>query len=209
MIRDEKLSSVKIQLLKGPIFSDSHNQLWNELILKKSTVSDYMKQIGLNLFIDENDGYAFLRQNEIIEESGEQAENELPRLINRRSLSLLPSTLCVLLRKKMIEHENHDGSPKLIITRDEIYSLLELYVKNEQNEKKARTQVNSAVKKIEELGILRPLRHEEDRFEVKKIIKSLIGEEWLKDSQQALDELLSKYREEKQDHNGENDDEQH
>lgn len=208
MIRDEKLSGVKIQLLKGPIFSDSHNQLWNELILKKSVVSDYVRQIGLSLFIDENDGYAFLRQTENQEESGEQAENELPRLINRRSLSLLPSALCLLLRKKIIEHENHDGSPKLIITRDEIYSLLELYAKNEQNEKKARIQINSAVKKVEELGILRPLRNKEDRFEVKKVIKSLIGEEWVKDSQKALDELLLKYRDEKQGNsNGSKDDE--
>ena len=193
MIKDEKVSSVKIQLLKGPIFRGTNNHLWNELILKKSVISDYMNQIGLSLYIDEDDGYAFLRQNENQEETEEQTENELPRLINKRSLSLLPSTLCILLRKRMIEHESQDGSPKLIITRDEIYSLLELYVRNEQNEKKARIKINLAMKKLKNWGYCAPFqaRRISLRSRSRKIIKSLIGSEWLKNSQKDLNDLLA------------------
>ena len=196
---DKKQSAVMIHLLKGPIYSDINNQLWEELIYKKSSITDYMSQIGLHLHIDEEDGYAFLRQKGNQEEGAE--ETQLPRLISRRSLPFLPSVLCVLLRKKVIEHESQDGSPKLIIKGEEIHSMLQIYVKNEKNEKQVRGNIDSAIEKVKSLGILRNLRAEDDLFEVKKVIKSLIGPEWLKD----LNSILTKYRETKPTKDIEND----
>lgn len=186
---DEKRSAVMIQLLKGPIYSDITPQLWEELIRKKAAICDYMAQIGLQLHVDSEDEYAFLRQKGV-DEDIEEIEGRLPRLISKRSLSFLPSVLCVLLRKKLIEHESQDGSPKLILKREEIYLMMQIYIKNEKNEKQIRGKIDSTIEKVKILGILRTLKSEDDVFEVRKVIKALIGPEWLRD----LDTLLAKYK---------------
>ena len=195
MMIDRKKSAVIIHLLKGPLYKEVNDQLWENLKHKKSAIIDYTSQIGLNLHINEEDGYAFLKQQEEEEasESEELNQEPLPRLISRRSFSFLTSVLFLLLRKKLIEHESQDGNPKLIIKREEIHIMLQIYMKNEKNEKQARDTMDRAIEKAKTAGILRSLRIEGDLLEVKKIIKSLISPEGLKE----LDDTLTSYKERK------------
>ena len=192
---DRKKSAVIIHLLKGPLYKEMNDQLWENLKHKKSAIIDYTSQIGLNLHINEEDGYAFLKQQEEEEasESEELNQEPLPRLVSRRSFSFLTSVLFLLLRKKLIEHESQDGNPKLIIKREEIHIMLQIYMKNEKNEKQARDTMDRAIEKAKAAGILRSLRIEGDLLEVKKIIKSLISPEGLKE----LDDTLTSYKERK------------
>ncbi len=65
--------------------------------------------LGLELHIDEAEGYAFLRSVAEFEES----PSPLPRLVARRPLTFQMSLLLVLLRKKLLELDT-----KKLVTQD-------------------------------------------------------------------------------------------
>ena len=55
------LSVLAVALLKGVIYRESDERLWSALLNLQARVRDYMAVIGLELVLDEAEGYAFLR----------------------------------------------------------------------------------------------------------------------------------------------------
>jgi hypothetical protein len=78
------LSDVLIALLRGVVYSDSSPQLWRDLLNLQSSSRDHLRLLGLDLIIDEAEGYAYLRQSEADDEDNSDAPR---RLIARRPLS--------------------------------------------------------------------------------------------------------------------------
>ena len=60
------------------------------------TLRDYVAVLGLELVLDEAEGYAFLRARN---RDGDETTTKLPRLVARRPLSFPVSLLLALLRK--------------------------------------------------------------------------------------------------------------
>ncbi len=52
-----ELSLVVIQLLKGPLYRESHDKLWDSMLKLRAPVADYVGVLGLLLEIDESDGW--------------------------------------------------------------------------------------------------------------------------------------------------------
>src|SRR2546429_8605007 len=120
-LESSSLSSLVIPLLKGVVYQDSDPQLWNLLLNLQSRVRDYVAVLGLELVLDEAEGYAFLRSGA---ESDEDTGQKLPRLIARRPLSFPVSLLLALLRKKLAEFDAGGGDTRLVLTRAEIVELV-------------------------------------------------------------------------------------
>lgn len=55
------LSALIIPLLKGVIYQENDAGLWNALLILQARVRDYVAVLGLDLVLDEAEGYAFLR----------------------------------------------------------------------------------------------------------------------------------------------------
>src|SRR5688500_1798155 len=55
------ISSVIVPLLKGVLYQADKPDLWNSLLNLQSRVRDYVQIMGLELMLDESEGYAFLR----------------------------------------------------------------------------------------------------------------------------------------------------
>lgn len=89
---------IAVTRVKGVVYLDRHPEMWHILLRDQASIRDYITVIGLELFIDKNEGFAFLRQK-IDDEHADQ--ETLPQLISRRPLSYPVSLLCVLLRKKI------------------------------------------------------------------------------------------------------------
>jgi hypothetical protein len=51
--------------------------------------------------------------------------------------------------------------------------------------------VDGYLKRIEELGFVQRLRGDEDRFEVKRILRAFVDGQWLADFDKRLDEYLA------------------
>jgi hypothetical protein len=181
-----ELQKVLIYLLKGVVYQEQNLEIWNHLIANRIAVIDYFKMINLELLVDEVEGYAFLRQYDSASNIDE--ENDLPQLIVRRQLNYGVSLLCVLLRKKMLEHDTSSGEVRVIITKEQIIAMMMLYLPNRSNEAKTTEQIETCINKLIELGFLRKLKSEGNSFEVKRIIKAFIDATWLSNLDKKLEE---------------------
>ena len=59
-----ELGVVVTHLLKGVLYRDANDTVWDQLIALRTEASDYVTVIGLSLEIDEAEGYAYLRSSE-------------------------------------------------------------------------------------------------------------------------------------------------
>ena len=185
----QELSSIVIPLLKGVIYQEENPALWSALLNLLASVRDYVAVLGLELIIDEAEGYAFLRSHS---EIGAEGTNTTPRLIARRQLSYPVSLLLALLRKKLAEFDAGAGDTRLILSRDEVVELIRIFLPAASNEVKLIDQVDATLNKIADLGFIRRLRGERQMIEVRRIIKAFIDAQWLADFDQRLNEYLQR-----------------
>ncbi len=185
-----ELSALLISLLKGVIYQESDASLWNALLNLQARVREYVTVLGLELVLDEAEGYAFLRARQEIEDEGVA---KLPRLVARRPLTFPVSLLLALLRKKLAEFDASGGDTRLVLTRDQLVELVRVFLPDSSNEAKLIDQIETHLNKIVELGFLRKLKTgagQPAAFEVRRIIKAFVDAQWLND----FDTRLSAYQ---------------
>lgn len=175
------LSALVILLLKGVIYREADAGLWNALLNLQARVRDYVAVLGLELTLDEAEGYAFLRSRQ---EGEDDAAPRLPRLVARRPLSFPVSLLLALLRKKLAEFDASGGDTRLVLARDEIVELVRVFLPESSNEARLIDQIETHLNKVVELGFLRKLKPgagQTGAFEVRRIIKAFVDAQWLAD----------------------------
>jgi len=178
------LAPVVIALMRGVLYQETDAVLWQALLQLQVRVRDYVAVLGLELTLDEAEGYAFLR-------SRSAAEGEtLPRLVARRPLSYPVSLLLALLRRKLAEFDAAGGDTRLIMSRDEIGELVRVFLPSGTNEARLIDQIDSHLNKIEDLGFIRRLRGQENMIEVRRILKAFVDAQWLAE----FDARLAAYR---------------
>ncbi len=178
--RGTELSTLAITLLKGVIYREGDERLWAALLNLQARVRDYMAVIGLELVLDEAEGYAFLRAKS---EDDETEADKLPRLVARRPLSFPVSLLLALLRKKLAEFDAGGGDTRLVLSRDDIVDLIRVFLPDSSNEARLIDQIETHINKVVELGFLRKLKAAGGSagFEVRRILKAFIDAQWLAD----------------------------
>jgi hypothetical protein len=179
------LSLVLIQLMKGPLYRDTHEKLWGLLLGVRHQVSDYVTVLGLNAVIDEAEGYAYLRSRPIDDDA------EFPRLVARRALSFHVSVLLALLRKRLAEFDASSAETRLILSRSQMVEMLRLFMPDSTNDARLVDTIDAHINKVTELGFLRRLRDEQDLFEVRRILKAYVDGQWLSQFDARLDEYLT------------------
>jgi hypothetical protein len=177
------LSMVVVSLLRGVLDQEEKAEAWNALLNIQATVRDYVAVLGLELVLDEAEGYAFLRSRP---EDDEKTEPAIPRLVRRQPLSFPVSLLLALLRKKLAEFDATGGEARLILSRDEIAELIRVFLPVGSNEAKLIDQVDTHLNKIVKLGFLRSLHGQKNMFEVRRILKAFIDAHWLTEFDQRL-----------------------
>lgn len=180
------LSLVLVHLMKGPLYRDSHEKFWGLLLGERNNVSDYVAVLGLNVVVDEAEGYAYLRSQPADDDSP-----EFPRLVARRTLSFHVSVLLALLRKRLAEFDASSAEVRLVLSRDQIVEMLRLFVPDSTNDARLVDNIDAHINKVVDLGFLRRLRGEQDLFEVRRILKAYIDGQWLSEFDARLDEYLA------------------
>ena len=188
LIDDPNLSEVVVPLLKGVLYMEENPAQWSTLLKLQARVRDYVAVLGLELMLDEAEGYAFLRS--IPEEDEGPDSPKRPRLIARRQLSFPVSLLLALLRKKLAEFDTQGGETRLILSRDDIVELIRVFLPEGTNETRLIDQVGTHLNKIAGLGFIRRLRGQDDMYEVRRIIKAFVDAQWLAE----FDRRLAEYR---------------
>jgi hypothetical protein len=177
------LPAVVTRLFKGVLYRETDEKLWQALGELSSHVQDYVSVLGLELFLDDAEGYAFLR-------SRNDADSDLPRLVPRRQLTFAVSLLLALLRARLAEFDQRNDETRLIMTEAQLHEMLAVFLPETSNEARMLDQLSTTIRKVVELGFLRRLRGQEGSYEVVRIIKAFVDAQWLEE----FDARLADYR---------------
>jgi hypothetical protein len=192
-------STLAINLLKGVIYREGDERQWGMLLNLQARVRDYMAILGLELVLDEAEGYAFLKSR--TDPGEDEAAPRLPRLVARRPLSFPVSLLLALLRKKLAEFDANGADTRLVLSRDDIVELVRVFLPERSNEARLIDQIETHVNRVVDLGFLRRLKPAggtsalPTSFEVRRILKAFVDAQWLAE----FDARLAVYRERLQD----------
>lgn len=184
-IESQAFSRVLIALMKGVVYQDADSDIWQALLSLQARVRDYLAALGLELLLDEAEGYAWLRTRPAPEEG-----EALPRLVVKRPLSFPVSLLLAQLRKKLAEFDAGGEDTRLILSRDEVVDMIRVFLPAGVNEVRIVDQIDTHMNKIIELGFLRRLRGQAHLFEVRRILKVFVDAQWLSE----FDQRLATYR---------------
>lgn len=178
-------ADVVVKLLQGPLYDESKG-LWNQMLIHQKQINLYLEQMGLELIVEKNDGYAFLRQIEL-DESGRTIG-----LIRRMTLTFEQTLLCVLLREWLDEFETDiTDNPSLFITHKDFRDRIEVFFKDQSNKVKLLRELDRYIRDMVKFGFLKPVatENEEDdiqQYEVRRILKSRITSDKLEEFKNKL-----------------------
>jgi Domain of unknown function (DUF4194) len=190
-MNEPDLSLAATQLMKGVVYRDTHERAWRHLIQLQPQVRDYVAVLGLQVIVDEAEGYAFCRQRPPDEARDDGSTEPLPRLIPRRPLSFRVSLLLALLRKKLAEFDAQGGDTRLMLSRDQIAEIMRVFLPATSNEARLADKIDSYIGKAVDLGFLRPARNAEPVYEVRRILKAFVDAQWLADFDARLAEYAA------------------
>lgn len=187
-----------VELMRqGVVMADSKRLVFDALCQHQEIIRDHLADMYLRLQIDDAAGLALLLQQQD-DENAEQEDVEVPRLINRRVLSLYDSLLLLVLRRYYLDRETA-GDKQIQIDIEQVEERLLPFLPLSANQSKDRKRLNGAIENMKKRRILSPVRGEESRLEILPVIRYVV-------SAQMLEQLLSEYRRIAQDAAGVNGD---
>jgi hypothetical protein len=184
---------VLIALLRaGWIQREARSDDWEALLTENAAIRDYLRTIGLELVLDPDEGYAYLRNLTLDSDAPEDEEEEsagtLPRFIRRHQFTFDQSLLLVILRKRLAEHDLNTSDPRCIIARDELINDVLALRPGGSNEAARTDKLRTALRKLAEHGFIRPLKGKDDSaFEIARITKAYVDAQSLGGWQEQLE----------------------
>ena len=190
-----QLPALVISLLRGIVYRDQSAEHWHGLLGLQAAVRDYVRVLGLELIIDDTEGYAFLRQIDAGQmhdpAGGDDAAGmassaaiastaqAVPTLIARRPLSYPVSLMLVQLRKRLAQHDAQGGDTRLVLSREQMVGMMRTFLPGSTNDAKLTDQIERHISRVEELGFLRKMKDDGDQYEVRRILRAFVNADWL------------------------------
>lgn len=206
MPNERAWSGVAVKLLKGPVYKKREKkEIWDTLLTYKGALDEYFGVLGLKVFLEGIDGYAFLEEVGEMLEKGMEEEDEkeettsqekLPRLIKKTPLSYSASMLLVLLRYEIEKFEVSESEADYAIMRkSEIAGLYKSFTKDKSDEVRQMKSLDTTLRLLVRLTYLFPRGDalseseisDDAEFELSPIIKARIDIAFMK-------ELLNKMK---------------
>jgi len=178
------------QLMKGVVYRDTHEHAWRHLLQLQPQVQAYVAVLGLQVVVDEAEGYAFCRQRPA-DETRDEGRRPVAPPHPAPSLSFHVSLLLALLRKKLAEFDAQGGDTRLMLTREQIAEMMRVFLQATSNEARLADKIDSYLAKAVDLGFLRTAKNAESVYEVRRILKAFVDAQWLAD----FDARLAEYAE--------------
>ncbi|TQI69640.1 uncharacterized protein DUF4194 [Gramella sp. Hel_I_59] len=176
-----------VRLLKGTVNSD--DKVWDDVLLYRKSIQEYVNVIGLELIIKENDGYAFLKQFPIDDD-----DNTIG-LVSRKQVGFETSVLLVVLRQFLEDFETNpvdfSGSEKFI-DNEELINQIELFLPEKYDKVGYLKKLEDYIKRIEKLGYIKRLDSDDlnTRYRIHKIIKEKVSIDALEEFKNKLNEYV-------------------
>ncbi len=174
-----------IKLLQNVLYHDDTAH-WDQLLTHLTPIKEHLAKLGLDVYVNETDGFAYVWQPELEDEEGRGVA--LPRLTRRDRLSYHATVLCVLLRERLDQFDaSAPDSDRLILTLDELRDLVRPFVAERSDERTLFRKIDLTVERLVELGFLRRLSGgDEDRYEVRRVLKARVDSDKLAEIKERL-----------------------
>ncbi len=180
-----------VRLLQGPVY-DEDKAVWKLLVSNAHLVARYFARIGVELVLDEAEGFAYLSQP-----GGEEEEGRL-RLVRRTPLSFEVSLLLVILREEFEQFDaNNADSRNLFLSAKEIRERIGLYFRERADETRLVRELERYVNQVESLGFIREVDTPEavshaaqplDRvYEIRRIVKAKVNNDFLEEFKKSME----------------------
>ncbi len=164
-------ASAAIRLLQGIVYHDDAGDAWECILSGVTPLSDYFARIGLLLIVNEDDGFAYLRQ--IDPETLPTEYPSIPKLFRSVRLTFEASLLCVLLRdelRRFDEEIHRDG--RCVVLQSSLLEIWQTLVPGEQDDVRANRNLGGQLRKLEELKFVRQFEKDPASWEVRRILKA-------------------------------------
>lgn len=99
-------SKAIVKLLKGVV--ERNSSVWEDVLNYQNEIQEYIGQIGLELILKKDDGFAFVKQFE-------DSEGKTLGLVTRRQIGFEISIVLVVLRQSL---EEFDSNPTQLATKN-------------------------------------------------------------------------------------------
>jgi hypothetical protein len=139
-------------------------------------VKRHFAAIGLQLHLDEAEGYAYLTQPD-----DEDTDIDLPRLVRRYPLTYDATLLCVLLRESLQQFDARSpDEPRHVLSRTQLQEMMQLFFAEQTDMTRLERRLDRAIRQVEAISFLKRLNNEEEElYEVRRIIKAKISADML------------------------------
>ena len=163
-------SKAIVFLLKKTV--ENNSPVWNDIITYQKDIQNYLSDIGLELVIKKDEGFAYLKQFALDD------DNTLS-LVQRRQLSFEVSILLIVLRQVLEDFDNNPTdthSIDKIISNNEIKDEIRLFLPETYNKVKYENELERHIKTAVELGFLKEVKrnNNEVRYRIHRIIKEKV-----------------------------------
>lgn len=179
LVQPEPYAPALIRLLQGFVYDDD-GEVWDLLLRYQQAIEDYFGRMGLSLYVNEQDGFAFLTQpSDIEDDSG--AGIVLPRLTPRRALTYSVTLVLVVLREEINQFDSTNvDSVRLIISRSRLIETLRPFYRQHDDERQLLKQIQQDINQVISMGFLKLVKQgTDDSYQVRPIIKAKINSEQL------------------------------
>lgn len=175
-------SKAMVRLLKAPV--ERSVSVWQDILHYQQEIQDYISQLGLELVVRKDEGFAFVRQFE-------DSEGNTLGLVVRRPLGFEVSVILIVLRQLLEEFDSNPTQFQVaerFITNTEIKEEIALFLQEGYNRIRFIKELDHSIARVVELGYLKEIsrKDQEITFQIHRIIKEKVSLDVLKDFQEKL-----------------------
>jgi hypothetical protein len=178
-------SKAIVKLLKSPV--ERNSNVWEDVLNYQIEIQEYISQIGLELIVKKDEGFAFLKQ---IEDS----EGNTLGIVQRRQIGFETSIVLVVLRQSLEEFDSNPTqlATEKFITNTEIRDELELFLPEKFNRKNFIKELDRYINAAVDLGYLKEIskKDNETKYRIHRIIKEKITLDILQDFKTRLQDYV-------------------
>ena len=176
-----------VRLLQGPVYDDD-GPVWKLLLTHATPIQRYLRQIAVDLVVDEAEGFAYLTQPDAPDEEGPA------RLVRRTPLSFEVSLLCVILREELDRFDSSNADARrLHLSAREIRESIALYFRDKTDQTRLSRDLDRYIRQVVDLGFLREVSPEgsapgqDALYEVRRIVKAKVNNDFLERFKKAME----------------------
>ncbi|MCP4219555.1 MAG: DUF4194 domain-containing protein [bacterium] len=161
-----------VRLLQGVVYNDDAH--WKTILHNRMAIAEYLEQIGIELVVDQPEGYSYIKQIPLDEDGGTVG------MVRRTPMTYEAGLICIFLREKLDDFDIGDHiNTRCLVTHKQIKEDIELFFKEKPNTKKFLREMDKHIRKVVDYGFLSVHKtgdkDDDTIYEIKRIIKAKIS----------------------------------